>query len=70
MFYTAYLGTRNSGDATRGRSKGLAVEIGSVHMDLNIDAITDALVAVFTMFTGFKPSWNASTSEVDITVSP
>eukprot|EP00019_Armaparvus_languidus_P007003 CAMPEP_0168602046 /NCGR_PEP_ID=MMETSP0420-20121227/13806_1 /TAXON_ID=498008 /ORGANISM="Pessonella sp." /LENGTH=643 /DNA_ID=CAMNT_0008640573 /DNA_START=344 /DNA_END=2272 /DNA_ORIENTATION=+ len=39
VFYTCYMGTKHSSDATRQRAADLAEEIGASHLDANIDDI-------------------------------
>ena len=47
VMHTAYLGTKNSGDETRDRAKRISEEIGTFHMDCNIDAIVDGLLSAY-----------------------
>ena len=42
LLHTAYLGTVNSSDETRSRSRRLAEKIGSFHSDLTIDPVIQA----------------------------
>lgn len=39
IFFTCYMGTKNSSEETRSRAKTLADEIGSTHLDVNIDSV-------------------------------
>jgi NAD+ synthase (glutamine-hydrolysing) len=39
LFHTAYMSTKNSGEATRSRARRLAEAIGSYHSDESIDEI-------------------------------
>lgn len=57
IFYTVYMGTENSSDATRTRAKKLAEEIGSWHLDVNIDAVISALLSLFQTLTGRRPRY-------------
>ncbi|KAL0928967.1 hypothetical protein M5K25_000905 [Dendrobium thyrsiflorum] len=57
IFYTVYMGTENSSDATRARAKKLAEEIGSWHLDVNIDAVIFALLSLFQTVTGRRPRY-------------
>ena len=55
VFTTLYLGTENSGVETRKRSEELAKEVGARHMDVRVDSLVAALVALFAAVTGKKP---------------
>ncbi|KAG0453761.1 hypothetical protein HPP92_025065 [Vanilla planifolia] len=57
IFYTVYMGTENSSDATRTRAKKLSDEIGSWHLDVNIDAVISALLSLFHTLTGKRPRY-------------
>lgn len=46
------MGTENSSRETRQRAKMMASEIGSYHLDVNIDTVVAALTALFTTITG------------------
>ncbi|KYQ89652.1 glutamine-dependent NAD(+) synthetase [Tieghemostelium lacteum] len=47
LFFTAYLGSQNSSQETRDRAKLIAKEIGSVHKEVEIDAVTEAFNMAF-----------------------
>jgi NAD+ synthase (glutamine-hydrolysing) len=49
------MGTENSSKETRARSKALAENIGSYHLDINIDAIISSFLALFETVTGKRP---------------
>jgi NAD+ synthase (glutamine-hydrolysing) len=58
LMHTAYLGMEtNSSPDTRKRSKDLAKDIGSYHLDLNIDTVYRAVVALFTSVTSYVPKF-------------
>ncbi|KAK8960051.1 hypothetical protein KSP40_PGU018732 [Platanthera guangdongensis] len=57
IFYTVYMGTENSSDATRDRAKKLAEEVGSWHLDVNIDIVISALLSLFQTLTGRLPRY-------------
>ncbi|CAA7396616.1 unnamed protein product [Spirodela intermedia] len=57
IFYTVYMGTENSSDATRSRAKKLADEIGSWHLDVPIDSVISALLSLFQTITGKRPRY-------------
>lgn len=62
IFHTCYMGTVNSTSATRDRAKRLAGEIGSYHSDTNIDAMTTAVLTVFTGLFGKTPHFRSNTT--------
>jgi NH3-dependent NAD+ synthetase len=51
IMHTCYMGTANSGAATRRRAEALAGQVGVYHCYANIDPIVSALVAVFVAIT-------------------
>lgn len=55
MFHTCFMGTENSSNETRQRSKDLSKEIGSYHVDLNMDTLVTSVISVFEVATGKKP---------------
>ncbi|XP_075214444.1 NAD synthetase [Lycorma delicatula] len=55
LFVTSYMGTENSSSETRNRARTLASQIGSYHVDMNIDSAVSALLSIFTRVTGMKP---------------
>ncbi|KAI3928492.1 hypothetical protein MKW98_024093 [Papaver atlanticum] len=55
IFYTVYMGTENSSDATRSRAKLLADEISSWHLDVSIDSVVSSLLSLFQTLTGKRP---------------
>ncbi|KAG5191773.1 NAD(+) synthase [Tribonema minus] len=55
LMHTAYMGTANSGAATRRRAAALAGQIGACHSALDIDAAVAAVVGVFRALTGNTP---------------
>ncbi|KAK4802880.1 hypothetical protein SAY86_001083 [Trapa natans] len=57
IFYTIYMGTENSSEATRSRAKLLANEIGSWHLDVGIDGVISALLTLFEKLTGKRPRY-------------
>jgi NAD+ synthase (glutamine-hydrolysing) len=66
IFYTSYMGTENSGKETRKRAKELAEKLGSYHVDLNMDALVQAVLEVFKLATGKTPKfkvWGGSSTE-------
>jgi NAD+ synthase (glutamine-hydrolysing) len=57
LFHTCYMGTVNSGSETRSRARRLAASIGSYHLDLNIDGIITAILALFLLMTNKTPTF-------------
>lgn len=55
IFYSSFMGTENSSKETRSRAKELAAEIGSYHIDMNMDTLVTSVVSVFEVATGKKP---------------
>ena len=57
LLYTCYIGTANSSRETRKRAKQLAEQIGSYHLDINMDGLVNALQSLFTRITDKKPKF-------------
>ncbi|KAJ5620834.1 hypothetical protein N7510_004818 [Penicillium lagena] len=57
IFHTSYMGTENSGQETRDRSRRLASDIGSYHVDFNFDTVVTAIMNLFTVITNFQPKF-------------
>ena len=57
LLYTCYIGTANSSRETRKRAKQLAEQIGSYHLDINMDGLVNALQSLFTRITAKKPKF-------------
>lgn len=57
IFHTSYMGTQNSSKETRDRSKKLAEQIGSYHVDFNFDSIITAVISMFGAVTNFHPKF-------------
>ena len=55
LLHTCYMGTVNSSDRTRDLAKSLATQLGAYHLDIKIDAVVSAAVALFTAVTGVAP---------------
>lgn len=52
IFHTCYMGTQNSSSETRSRAKQLANDIGSYHLDLNMDLVVRSFTTLFTTLFG------------------
>ncbi|XP_077243827.1 glutamine-dependent NAD(+) synthetase-like [Tasmannia lanceolata] len=57
IFYTVYMGSENSSEATKFRAKVLADEIGSWHLYVPIDGVISAFLSLFQTLTGKRPSY-------------
>ena len=57
VLHTCYMGTQNSGTATRDRASRLSSQIGGYHLTVTIDTITSALVSTFEALTLKKPQF-------------
>lgn len=57
IFYTVFMGSENSSEATKSRAKLLADEIGSWHLDVSIDGVVSALLSLFQTLTGKRPRY-------------
>ncbi|KAF8380004.1 hypothetical protein HHK36_027473 [Tetracentron sinense] len=57
IFYTVFMGSENSSEATKLRAKVLADEIGSWHLDVCIDAVVSSLLSLFQTLTGKRPHY-------------
>ena len=55
IFHTSFMGTVNSSKETRTRAKQLGKDIGSYHIDCDIDSIVKALTSFFSTVTNFTP---------------
>lgn len=55
MLFTAYMGTRNSSQATRERARAVAAQIGASHTDIDIEAGVAAIVGIFSSLAGKAP---------------
>ena len=55
IFTTVYMGTVNSGSATKDRARNLAKQIGADHLDVKVDIVIDAMAKLFEMITGKTP---------------
>ena len=57
IFTTVYMGTVNSSRQTRQRAKTLAAEVGTYHMDVDIDTVVSAVTTLFATITGRSPAF-------------
>ena len=54
IMHTSYMGTVNSGAATKRRAETLAKEVGAYHVNVLVDAIVAAVIMLFSTFSLFK----------------
>uniref|UniRef100_A0A8C0GLE0 Glutamine-dependent NAD(+) synthetase n=1 Tax=Chelonoidis abingdonii TaxID=106734 RepID=A0A8C0GLE0_CHEAB len=57
IFTTCYMASENSSQDTYNRAKLLAEQIGSYHINLNIDVAVKAIVGIFSMVMGRAPQF-------------
>ncbi|KAL6052771.1 Glutamine-dependent NAD(+) synthetase [Balamuthia mandrillaris] len=57
IFFTCYMATKNSSQATRDRAKLIAEQVGATHLDANIDEIVGSFQATFTGLTQMEPKF-------------
>nr|XP_006642713.1 PREDICTED: glutamine-dependent NAD(+) synthetase isoform X1 [Lepisosteus oculatus] len=60
IFTTCYMASENSSQDTYNRAKELAAQIGSYHINLNIDTAVKALMGIFSMVTRKWPQFRAN----------
>ncbi|XP_019406983.1 PREDICTED: glutamine-dependent NAD(+) synthetase isoform X4 [Crocodylus porosus] len=60
IFTTCYMASENSSQDTRDRAKFLAEQIGSYHINLNIDVAVKAVVGIFSIVMGKSPQFRVS----------
>ncbi|XP_067902630.1 glutamine-dependent NAD(+) synthetase isoform X1 [Heterodontus francisci] len=57
IFITCYMASENSSRDTCNRAKELAEQIGSYHINLNIDTAVKAVIGIFNLVTGKSPQF-------------
>ncbi|KAF4082927.1 hypothetical protein AMELA_G00134030 [Ameiurus melas] len=60
LFTTCYMGSENSSEGTRNRAKDLAAQIGSKHLNINIDMAVKGILGIFSMVMGKWPNFYAN----------
>ncbi|XP_061886185.1 glutamine-dependent NAD(+) synthetase isoform X3 [Entelurus aequoreus] len=60
IFTTCYMASENSSQDTCGRAKELANQIGSTHMNINIDMAVQGILGIFSIVTGRWPKFRAN----------
>ncbi|MEZ4237374.1 MAG: NAD(+) synthase [Myxococcota bacterium] len=63
---TAYMGTENSSDDTRGAARGLAEELGAEHFEADIQAAVDTHVGLAEQMLGIDLSWGDPAHDVPL----
>ncbi|XP_078077441.1 glutamine-dependent NAD(+) synthetase [Mustelus asterias] len=58
IFITCYMASENSSRDTCNRAKELAEQIGSYHINLNIDPAVKAVIGIFNLVTGKSPQFS------------
>lgn len=57
LLVTCYMGSENSSLETRQRAAKLANQVGSYHLEINIDGAVSALLNIFNLVTGLSPKF-------------
>uniref|UniRef100_A0A669E6E6 Glutamine-dependent NAD(+) synthetase n=1 Tax=Oreochromis niloticus TaxID=8128 RepID=A0A669E6E6_ORENI len=60
VFTTCYMASENSSEDTRNRARDLANQIGSTHMNINIDMAVKGILGIFSAVSGRWPQFRAS----------
>ncbi|XP_058256912.1 glutamine-dependent NAD(+) synthetase isoform X2 [Hemibagrus wyckioides] len=60
LFTTCYMGSENSSEDTHNRAKDLATQIGSNHLNINIDMAVKGMLGIFSMVMGKWPNFRAN----------
>ncbi|XP_042271924.1 glutamine-dependent NAD(+) synthetase isoform X1 [Thunnus maccoyii] len=60
IFTTCYMASENSSADTCNRAKDLANQIGSTHMNINIDMAVKAVLGIFSVVTGRLPQFRVN----------
>ena len=65
-FFTAYMGTDNSGSATRSAAKLLATQIGATHYDGEIQNAINTHLDIFKNMTGTSLQWDVPEHDIPL----
>jgi NAD+ synthase (glutamine-hydrolysing) len=65
-FVCAYMGTDNSGSATRNAAAALSAELGAEHLDGAIQSTMDVHLDVFEQMTGTRLSWDEPSHDIPL----
>ncbi|KAM9832448.1 glutamine-dependent NAD(+) synthetase [Neosynchiropus ocellatus] len=60
IFTTCYMASENSSEETRNRAKDLAAQIGSYHVNINIDAAVKGILGIFSLVTRSSPRFTVN----------
>eukprot|EP01133_Synstelium_polycarpum_P015343 gene15343-18193_t len=59
IFFTAYLGSKNSSKETKERAAAIAANVGATHKDVDIDTVTNAFNTTFATVSSKTPQFKA-----------
>ncbi|KAL9034427.1 MAG: hypothetical protein Q9180_005415, partial [Flavoplaca navasiana] len=59
IFCTSYMGSKNSSSDTRTRARDLSHDMGSYHVNIDIDSVTTAIVNVFSSWSNWMPRFKS-----------
>ncbi|KAL8896213.1 MAG: hypothetical protein Q9192_003212 [Flavoplaca navasiana] len=59
IFCTSYMGSKNSSSDTRTRARDLSHDMGSYHVNIDIDSVTTAIVNVFYSWSNWMPRFKS-----------
>lgn len=59
LLVTCYMGTENSSKETKQRASILASQLGSYHLEINIDSAVSAVLSIFTILSGCTPKFRS-----------
>lgn len=60
ILVTCYMGSENSSKETRQRANKLSTQLGSYHLELNIDTAVSAVLGIFNAVTGLSPKFRTN----------
>lgn len=60
IFTTCYMASENSSTDTRSRAQELASQIGSTHLNINIDLAVKGILGIFSAVTGMLPQFRVN----------
>uniref|UniRef100_A0A8B9LPK4 Glutamine-dependent NAD(+) synthetase n=1 Tax=Astyanax mexicanus TaxID=7994 RepID=A0A8B9LPK4_ASTMX len=60
LFTTCYMASENSSEDTRNRAKELAAQIGSNHLNINIDMAVKGILGIFSVVMGKLPNFRVN----------
>lgn len=60
IFFTCYMGSKNSSQETKDNASELAQQIGSYHLNISIDVAVTAVIGIFRTATGLIPQYKSN----------